>query len=86
MHNRNKHLEELVASAIAEIERLKAENDLLAGKVKVLEEARGKAITNSAAMRELADFRAKVKRRLQRLCDKIDKADLQPGLFGGDDE
>jgi len=86
MHNRNKHLEDLVASAIAEIDRLKAENELLAGKVRVLEEARGKAITNSAAMKELADFKARLKRRLQRLCEKIDKADLQPGLFGGGDE
>jgi len=87
MHNRIKRLEELVVSASALIEQLKEENEVLKKQVDLLGAARNKAASNTAAARELAEFRTKVRRRLERICAKIEKAnDLQPGLFEEDDE
>jgi hypothetical protein len=82
MHNQIKQLEALVAKASQAIQVLKEENEVLKGQVELLGAARGRAASNSAAARELADFRAKVKARLARICAKIEKHnDLQPGLF-----
>ena len=82
MHNRIKRLEELVTGATALINRLKEENDVLRKQVELLGAARSKAATGTAAARELADFKAKLRRRLERICAKIDKVnDAQPGLF-----
>jgi len=87
MHNRIKRLEELVSGAAAALQRLKEENEVLKGQVELLGAARGKAASNTAAARELADFKVKVRRRLERICAKIEKMnDLQPGLFGEEDE
>lgn len=86
MHNRIKRLEELVGGASDLIARLKGDNELLSRQVELLGAARTKAVSNTAAARELADFKGKVKRRLERICAKIEKAnDLQPGLFEDDD-
>ena len=87
MHNRIKRLEELVNGASELIGRLKDENEVLKKQVELLGAARGKAASNTAAARELADFKAKVRRRLERICVKIEKAnDQQPGLFEEEDE
>ncbi len=87
MYNRIKRLEELVAGASELIVRLKDENEMLKQQVELLGAARGKSASNSAAARELADFKLKVRRRLERICAKIEKAhDLQPGLFEEGDE
>lgn len=87
MHNRIKRLEELVAGASGLIERLKEENGVLKKQVELLSAARNKAAANTSAARELADFKAKVRRRLERICDRIEKVnDLQPGLFEEEDE
>ena len=87
MHNRIKRLEELVNGAAGLIARLKEENEVLKKQVELLGAARNKAVSNSAAARELSDFKAKVRRRLERICVKIEKYnDLQPGLFEEDDE
>lgn len=87
MHNRIKRLEELVNGASGLIARLKEENEVLRQQVEMLGAARSKAAANTSAARELADFKAKVRRRLERICAKIEKVnDLQPGLFEGDEE
>lgn len=87
MHNRIKRLEELVNGASELIATLKEENEVLREQVELLSAARNKAVSNSAAARELADFKAKVRRKLERVCLKIEKYnDLQPGLFEEDDE
>ncbi|OGR62102.1 MAG: hypothetical protein A2X31_02930 [Elusimicrobia bacterium GWB2_63_22] len=87
MHNRIKRLEELVVSASSLIEKLKEENGVLRKQVELLGAARGKAASNTAAARELAEFRTRVKRKLERICARIEKAnDLQPGLFEEEDE
>lgn len=87
MHNRIRKLEQLVGEASGLISRLREENAVLKKQVALLGEARSKAASGSAAARELADFRAKVKRRLERLCAKIERVDdSQPGLFEGEDE
>lgn len=68
------------------IAKLKDENEVLKQQVELLGAARGKAASNTAAARELADFKAKMRRRLERICAKIEKAnDLQPGLFEDED-
>lgn len=82
MHNRIKQLEELVARASKAIQALKEENEVLRGQVELLGAARGKAASGASAARELADFKARVKARLARICAKIEKHnDPQPGLF-----
>jgi flagellin-like hook-associated protein FlgL len=87
MHNRIKSLEKLVADASALISRLKDENGVLKKQVELLGAARSKTVSGAAAARELSDFKAKVRRRLERICAKMEKADeLQPGLFEEDDE
>ncbi|OGR67208.1 MAG: hypothetical protein A2X30_05025 [Elusimicrobia bacterium GWB2_63_16] len=86
MHNRIKRLEELVTGASALITRLKEENDVLRKQVELLSAARSKAATGTAAARELADFKTKLRRRLERICAKIDKVnEAQPGLFEEED-
>ena len=86
MYNRIKRLEELVSGAAKTIARLKEENDVLKGQVSMLGAARGRSASAGAAARELADFKARVRRRLERICARIEKiADLQPGLFEEDD-
>lgn len=86
MHNRIKRLEELVNAASELIAQLKEENKVLKQQVELLGAARNKSASNTAAARELADFKVKVRRRLERLCAKIERAnDLQPALFEDDD-
>lgn len=86
MHNGLKRLEEQVNVARELIAKLKDENGVLKQQVELLGAARGKAASNTAAARELADFKAKMRRRLERICAKIEKAnDLQPGLFEDED-
>ena len=87
MHGRIKRLEELVAAASETLSRLKEENEVLRRQVELLSAARSKASSNTAAARELADFKARVRRRLERICARIEKAnDPQPGLFEEDGE
>jgi len=85
MHNRIKRLEDLVSGAAAALQRLKGENEVLKGQVELLGAARGKALSNTAAAREFSDFKIKFRKRLERICAKIEKInDLQPGLFEED--
>ena len=86
MHNRIKRLEEQVNGASERISRLKEENEVLRKQVELLGAARTKASSNTAAARELADFKAKLRRRLERICARIEKDnDRQPALFEDDD-
>ncbi|HCC48789.1 MAG TPA: hypothetical protein DEQ38_11840 [Elusimicrobia bacterium] len=87
MHNRIKRLEQLVNDATALIARLKEENGVLKQQVELLSAARSKSASNTSAARDLADFKAKVRRRLEKICSRIEKFnDRQPGLFEDDDE
>ena len=82
MHNRIKRLEEQVTGASERISRLKEENEVLRKQVELLG-----AASNTAAARELADFKAKLRRRLERICARIEKDnDRQPALFEEEDE
>jgi hypothetical protein len=82
MHNRIKRLEDLVASASALIARLEQENGVLKEQVELLSAERGRAAKNSSGARELEEFKAKVRRKLARICARIEKSsELQPGLF-----
>lgn len=88
MHNRIKALEKLIEDASGLIGRLKDENSMLKQQVEALNAARGKSAANNAAARELADLKARLRRRLERICAKIEKAGDcgQPGLFEEEDE
>lgn len=87
MHNRIRSLEKLVNDASALIERLREENGMLKKQVEMLNAARAKAASNATAARELADFKARLRRKLERICAKIEGAEgLQPGLFEEDEE
>lgn len=80
-------MEKLVAGASARIERLREENEVLRKQVEMLGAERGKSASGTAAARELAEFKTRVRRRLERICARIEKADeLQPGLFEEEDE
>jgi len=82
MHSKIKRLEELVVNATAIIARLEEENAVLKKQVELLSAERGKSAKNSAAVRELAEFKAGIKKKLVRICARIEKAcDPQPGLF-----
>jgi hypothetical protein len=85
MHTRIKRLEKLVSDSASLIGRLTQENGVLKKQVELLGAARSKASSGSAA-RELADFKDKLRRRLERICAKIEKAnDGQPELFEEED-
>lgn len=87
MHNPLKRLEEQINGANELVARLKNENATLKQQVELLGAARNKAASNTAAARELVDFKAKMRRRLERICAKIEKAnDMQPGLFEDDED
>jgi len=86
MHNGLKRLEEQVNCARELIGRLKEENAVLKKQVELLGAARNKASAHTAAARDLADFKAKLRRRLERICARIEKDnDRQPALFEDDD-
>lgn len=86
MHTRIKRLEKLVSDSASLIGRLTQENGVLKKQVELLGAARSKASSGSAAARELADFKDKLRRRLERICAKIEKAnDGQPELFEEED-
>lgn len=69
------------------IKSLKDENELLKGQVEMLGAARGRSASNTAAARELAEFKSKVKARLARICARIERGnDPQPGLFSEEDD
>lgn len=87
MHNRIRSLEKLVADASVLIEQMREENEVLRKQVEMLGAERGRSASGTAAARELAELKAKVRRRLERICARIEKADeLQPGLFEEEDE
>ena len=82
MHNKIRRLEELVASATSLIARLEEENAVLKKQVELLSSERGKAARNLSGARELEEFKARVKKKLLKICARIEKAsELQPSLF-----
>ena len=82
MYSKLKRLEELIVNATALISRLEEENAVLKKQVELLSSERGKSAKNSADARELEEFKARIKKKLSRICARIEKAsELQPGLF-----
>jgi len=85
MYTKIKRLEELVDSSIAIVKKLEEENAVLKHQVEAMAADRQKIMKGSAAARELADFKNKVKKRLSRISARIDKAvTLQDTLFPED--
>ena len=82
MYSKFKRLEELITNADTLIPRLKEENAVLKKQVELLSAERGKSSKNQADDRELEEFKAGIKKKLSRICARIEKAsELQPGLF-----
>ena len=82
MHNKIKRLEELVVKATELLAQLQDENSVLKKQVELLSSERGKSVKNSTGARELEEFKIKVKKKLSRICARIEKtSELQLGLF-----
>ena len=82
MHPTIKRLEELVNDRIATIKKLEEENAVLKQQVESLAADRQKIMKGSAAARELAEFKSKVRKKLARVTARIDKViTLQDTLF-----
>ncbi|OGS07385.1 MAG: hypothetical protein A2270_00235 [Elusimicrobia bacterium RIFOXYA12_FULL_51_18] len=85
MHTKIKRLEELVNNSIAIVKKLEEENAVLKQQVEALAADRQKIVKGSAAARELAEFKSKVRQKLSRIAARIDKAiTLQDTLFPED--
>ncbi|HAH32011.1 MAG TPA: hypothetical protein DCL44_06830 [Elusimicrobia bacterium] len=82
MHNKIKRLEELVEKVTGLLSQLEEENSILKQQMELLSSERGKASKKPSGARELEELKAKVKKKLLRICARIEKAsELQPGLF-----
>ena len=87
VHTKIKQLEELVNGSIALIKKLEDENAVLKQQMDALAADRGKILKNSAGVRELAEFKGRIKKKLSRLAARIDKAiTLQDTLFPEDSD
>ncbi len=85
MHAKIKRLEELVNTSIAAVKKLEEENAVLKQQVEVLAADHQKIMKGSAAARELAEFKSKVRKKLARVTARIDKViTLQDTLFPED--
>ncbi len=77
MREKIDELEKLIAGAASLIKKLEEENELLKKQVNSLEKERNKANKGFAKTRESKDWRQKVKKKLSKLCIKIEKASSQ---------
>ena len=85
MHTKIKKLEELVNTSVALIKKLEDENSVLKQQVDALAADRAKIVKNSAGVRELAEFKSRIKKKLARVSARIDKAiTMQDTLFPED--
>ena len=85
MYTKIKRLEELVDSSIALLKKLEDENTVLKQQMEALTIDRAKIIKNSSGVRELAEFKSRVRKKLLRITARIDKAiTLQDTLFPED--
>lgn len=77
-----KRLEEVIVKANKHLAQLKEENSVLKKQIELLSSERGKSVKNSTGAKELEELKIKVKKKLSRICARIEKAsELQPGLF-----
>jgi len=85
VHTKIKKLEELVNTSVALIKKLEDENSVLKQQVDALAADRAKIVKNSAGVRELAEFKSRIKKKLARVSARIDKAiTMQDTLFPED--
>ena len=85
VHTKIKRLEELVNNSVAFIKKLEEENTVLKQQVEALAADRVKILKNSASVRELAEFKSRVRKKLFRVTARIDKAiTLHDTLFPED--
>jgi len=85
VHAKIKRLEELVNNSVSLIKKLEEENAVLKHQVESLAADRQKIIKNSAAVKELTEFKNRVRKRLLRVSARIEKAiTLQDTLFPED--
>ena len=77
MHEKIDELEKLINTAASLIKKLEEENDLLQKQVNSLIKERDKTSKGSAKTKEFKDWRLKVKKKLSKICIKIEKASSQ---------
>lgn len=82
VHTNIRQLKELVESSLRLIKRLEEENAVLKQQVEALVADRAKTMKNTAGVRELAEFKSLVRKKLSRVTARIDKVlTLQDTLF-----
>ncbi|MFH1619032.1 MAG: hypothetical protein ABIG11_03925 [bacterium] len=74
MHNRIKILEDLVSETASRIKKLEEENVILRRQVDSLSSEAKRMYEGMKRLRQLEDWKARLKNRLQKLCSRIDKA------------
>jgi len=85
VYTKIKRLEDLVVSKLSLIKKLEEENADLTQQVKALVADRAKIIKNAAGVRELSEFKSRIRKKLSRVTARIDKAiTLQDTLFPED--
>ncbi|MBU2530783.1 MAG: hypothetical protein KKD35_07060 [Elusimicrobia bacterium] len=77
MHDKIDELEKLINSATSLIKKLEQENGLLQKQVDSLIKERDKTNKGTAKTKEFKDWRQKVKKKLSKICIKIEKASSQ---------
>ncbi|MEA3307489.1 MAG: hypothetical protein U9Q34_06860 [Elusimicrobiota bacterium] len=77
MRDKIVELEKLINSAIPLIKKLEEENELLQKQVASLIKERDKTNQGNVKTKEFKDWRQKVKKKLSKLCIKIEKASSQ---------
>lgn len=83
MHEKVKELENLLAGLLEELKGFRGENALLKRRISDLEIEKEKISRGSVKLREFEEWRARIKRRLSKVCLRIEKiTDSEDGLFG----
>jgi len=77
MRDKIAELEKLINSAASLIKKLEEENGLLQKQVNSLIKERDKTNKGTAKTKEFKDWRQKVKKKLSKICIKIEKASSQ---------
>ncbi len=74
MRDKIHELEKLINSSVSLIKKLEQENELLRKQADSLEKERDKTKKGAVNTREFKDWRQKVKKKLSKICIKIEKA------------
>ncbi len=82
MQEKLKRLDKLLSILVSEVKKLKQENVLLKKQVEAMEKENEKLRRGTIKLREFEEWRRMVKKRISKICLRIDKiTDLEDNLF-----